>query len=377
MRLNRTKPEGFDNPDCALIPPLVIYQPESLLPEFSKEGRSWQSAPSLTITPNGTLWLVFSGDNATDVIGETTSNYSVACTSKDNGVTWKENVFVVAHEYKVRVSETLIWTAPDGVLWHFWTQAFEYFDGRGGIWAMKCENPDDDNPVFSEPKRICDGFMANNPTVLKNGDWAFPSSIWTFIQTKYHPYPNLEHPNYYVSKDGGKSLTYVGSVEEPKATYTESAIIERNDLSLMIFMRTDDGISQAFSYDEGKTWSKPVDFVLPSPSARFFIYKISDNILLMVTHYDFKGRNNMTALLSYDEGKTWPHRLLLDERKEVSYPNGCVAADGRIHITYDREREGAREILHASFTEKDIKNGKITDDKSFIKRVAIKAGNEK
>ena len=43
----------------------------------------------------------------------------------------------------------------------------------------------------------------------------------------------------------------------------------------------------------------------------------------MVNHVDYEGntRMNLAALLSEDEGKTWKYRLLLDERREVSYPD--------------------------------------------------------
>lgn len=66
-------------------------------------------------------------------------------------------------------------------------------------------------------------------------------------------------------------------------------------------------------------------------------------------------RSHLTACLSEDDGKTWlPHSLLLDERIGVSYPDGDQMPDGKIHIIYDYQRIHDREILMASFTEKDI-----------------------
>ena len=41
----------------------------------------------------------------------------------------------------------------------------------------------------------------------------------------------------------------------------------------------------------------------------------------MINHKDFTGRNNLTAFLSEDGGKTWPYTLLLDARSGVSYPD--------------------------------------------------------
>lgn len=63
-------------------------------------------------------------------------------------------------------------------------------------------------------------------------------------------------------------------------------------------------------------------------------------------------------MLSEDEGRTWPHRLLLDDRSQASYPDAVETDDGRLYIIYDRERAGAREILFAITTEADISAGK-------------------
>jgi predicted neuraminidase len=68
-------------------------------------------------------------------------------------------------------------------------------------------------------------------------------------------------------------------------------------------------------------------------------------------------RNKMSAFLSKDGGKTWPHKLVLDERENVSYPDADQTSDGTIHVVFDRERTGAKDILYCRFTENDILNG--------------------
>jgi hypothetical protein len=65
-------------------------------------------------------------------------------------------------------------------------------------------------------------------------------------------------------------------------------------------------------------------------------------------------RSSLTAFLSTDDGKTWPKSLLLDDRAEVSYPDGFQAPDGVIHILYDWNRHTDAEILHVAFTEADF-----------------------
>src|SRR5258706_13266590 len=108
------------------------------------------------------------------------------------------------------------------------------------------------------------------------------------------------------------------------------------------------------SPDRGRTWDPASPTTIASPGSRFFISRLASGNLLLVNHFNFKGRSNITARLSKDDGKTWNDGLLLDERAGVSYPDGVQAADGLITIVYDRDRAGAGEILMAAFREQDV-----------------------
>lgn len=78
----------------------------------------------------------------------------------------------------------------------------------------------------------------------------------------------------------------------------------------------------------------------------------------------------MTAMLSDDDGLTWPHKLLLDERNGVSYPDAMETEDGFMYVTYDYLRFGPdREILMAKITEDDILTGKLVNNDSYMKKV--------
>jgi hypothetical protein len=63
---------------------------------------------------------------------------------------------------------------------------------------------------------------------------------------------------------------------------------------------------------------------------------------------------------------------MLDDRRQVSYPDGFEDTDGMINIAYDRERYGAREILFARFTEADILKGELVTDGTFLKKIISK-----
>ena len=86
----------------------------------------------------------------------------------------------------------------------------------------------------------------------------------------------------------------------------------------------------------------------------------------------WRGRTNLTALISEDEGETWKGTLLLDARNDAAYPD-AVERNGFIYITYDSERVKEREILLAKITEEEILAGKLSNPASFLAHIANKA----
>src|SRR5204863_1921356 len=91
---------------------------------------------------------------------------------------------------------------------------------------------------------------------------------------------------------------------------------------------------------------------------RFFIRRVASGKLLLVKNGPLNVRlavrSNLKAFLSADDGKTWSKGLLLDDRAQVSYPDGFQAPDGTIHIVYDWIRHTDAEILHVKLTEADF-----------------------
>jgi predicted neuraminidase len=161
-------------------------------------------------------------------------------------------------------------------------------------------------------------------------------------------------------------------------------VVELRDGSLMMLVRTTYGIARSVSRDRGLTWEKSENSGIPGPNSRFFIRRLKSGRLLLVNHHGFtldpnrriSGRTHLAALLSEDDGRTWSHSLMLDEREGVSYPDGVEAPDGRIYITYDRERHAAREILMAVFTEEDILSGRIQSSKGRLRVIVDRAGKQ-
>lgn len=332
-------------------------------PEYRSGSRHWQGIPSVERSPGGTFWATWYSGGVT----EDPDNYVLVVRSDDQGETWSEPVLVVDPPGQVRAFDPNLWTDPRGRLWLFWAQSEGGFDGRFGVWLSRCDDPAAAPMIWTAPRRLCHGIMLNKPTVLSNREWLFPAALWApsgwlpADNPAFASFADLTDERFssvYVTADEGETFALRGRADVPERVFDEHMIVERRDGSLWMLVRTLHGIGESTSRDGGRTWTPGRDSGLGGPCSRFFLRRLQSGRLLLVNHYEFTGRNNLTALLSDDDGQTWPHRLLLDGRNDVSYPDGFQDPEGVIHIIYDRERYGAKEILLASFTETDVLAGK-------------------
>ncbi len=354
--------------DLALKPVPVNFHPG---PEYGHLARNWQGIPGIERAPNGRLWATwYSGGRTEDQY-----NHVVLVTSNDNGHTWSEPVLVVDPPADIRASDSTLWHDPHGRLWLFWMQNKAYssggtpYDGRGGVWCIHCTDSRVAAPTWSAPRRIANGTMLNKPTVLSTGEWLMPCNVYSLGRTYPHSVPEEQFSNVFVSRDNGETFSLLGSADVPNRQWDEHMIIERRDGSLWMLVRRFDGIGEAISTDRGKTWAASSDAILPGPCSRFHIRRLRSGRLLLINHDQFTNRSHLTALLSDDEGVTWPNHLLLDERSNISYPDAVETPEGRILVIYDRERTGDGEILMQEFTEEDILHKRLPGHESGRIRV--------
>jgi predicted neuraminidase len=182
----------------------------------------------------------------------------------------------------------------------------------------------------------------------------------------------LRGANVFVSSDQGATWNRRGVVQFPNPDWHEHMIVERKDGSLWMLARTRKGIMQTTSTDGGKTWATPTEPAnIRQPNARFHVRRMKSGRILLIKHGDqidaHKGRVQLSAWLSEDEGHTWQGGLVIDERKGISYPDGFQAPDGTIYISYDRNRATDGEILLARFTEEDIMAKELVAPDSRLK----------
>lgn len=340
--------------DIALQPAHVIISPwQQHIPPTKRQG-----VAGIECTAKGRLWVVYGRDV------ESTRNFQVVRSSDDDGASWSEVRVMILPRKGTRAMSAAIWIDPRGRLWLFWGQSAGQQDGRFGVWTIVCDDPDATEPKWSAPRRIGDGILLNKPTVLSNGDWLLTSSVWKADNSI----------KVYASTDEGKTFQLRGAanIEDAKTRGPdEPMIVERRDGSLWMMVRCR-GLAETISRDQGKTWTPVSRIAIPHPTSRFFLRRLKSGALLLVKHGPIDERvkrEKLTAFISDDDGMTWQGGLMLDEREDVTYPDGVQAQDGTIHIIYDHQRTPLGEVLMATFTEEDVRAGKAVTDKTRFRDV--------
>jgi predicted neuraminidase len=359
---------------------LINTTPEA---RYGISERGFQGIPGIERTPQGRLWATWYSGGVT----EGPTNFVLLATSGDDGESWSEPIAVVDPPGNVRAYDPVLWMDPENRLWLFWSQCYTeqdhtIFDGVAGVWGAWTKDIESDSPAWSTPMRIANGIMMNKPTVLSNGEWAFPTAVWLNKGKGQVPERLLgeRFSNITISTDKGRTFSRRGGADVPDRAYDEHMIVERNDGRLWMLVRTSYGIGQSFSEDGGKTWSDGEPSGLNGADSRFFIRRLASGRLLLVYHDITKvseggnKRQALTAWLSEDDGASWDGGLLLDERESISYPDGIEDEAGNITIIYDHNRYKEGDILIARFTEGEVLAGRVTVPTSFLKRCISHTG---
>jgi predicted neuraminidase len=347
----------------ALAVPCFAQKPADLI-------RTWQGIPGLEQTPRGRLFVSFFSGGTKEPAVENTVYLTY---SDDNGSTFTRPEPMAGPREGGRTYDPSLWLDPLGRLWYFFSRGNREL-GRHSLYARICDRPDAAPPVWGEEFRVgFDGtslcFRLNKPVVLSTGEWIVPVTYAVEPVYDWDGGPS-QLQGVGISNDKGKSWKLHGAVKAPPFAL-ENMIVELRGRRLWMLMRTGSGfLWESFSTDRGRNWSEPKASTIASPGARFYVRRLASGNLLLVNHYRFTGRSHLTARISTDEGKTWNEGLLLDERSNVSYPDGVQSKDGLIRIVYDRERYGAGEILLAAFREQDVVAGRNVSGSVRLKQMA-------
>ena len=339
--------------------------------KYAEETRQFQGCPTIAVTPKGRVFLGwYSGGGGEPQM----DNYNVVVYSDDDGESFSKPVVIIpsSKENLVHAIDIQLWMHDSGELYIFWTQnnvekidsmeehvffengfprvnygGYNFLDRRHTMWCSICKNPDADVPEFTKPERLDYGFLRCKPFKISDGRYLF----FNYDQTT---------DNYMMSiTEDCKKFTRIKGAEKLLTHHDETMGYQMSDGRIRMLARANGigRLAESYSYDGGLTWTRAEASDIVSAATRFFVSRTPSGRILLIHNDHPSERTNMTVCLSEDDGRTWEHKLLIDNRAELSYPDADFY-DGKIYITYDRERHGAREIILAALTEDDIVNGK-------------------
>jgi len=363
------------------VTPKVSLDP---FPAYAEKYLPFAMAASIEVTRGGRIWTCWAGGE------DGPEAYLLASYSDDEGESWRDPVFVIdprAHGLPMGTRLGALWLDPEGKLWLFFHQSVGTFDGSCSNWFMRCDSPDGDKPVWSEPCYIGFGASLNKPIVRRNGEWILPVSLWERWHIDkpfadcYHELDAVRGANVFVSDDEGGHWRHRGGIIFNESNFNEHSVVELNDGRLWMLSRCEREIAESFSEDGGKTW-QPQQTAFPHVNSKCVFRRLKSDSILLVKHgrdltttpnwtgpTDWGVRRDLTAFLSTDDGQTWSEGLLLDERSAVSYPDIAQSPNGDIYVHYDRNRSTDAEILFARLREEDVLSGKLVSSNGSLKNI--------
>lgn len=215
-----------------------------------------------------------------------------------------------------------------GTGWDACRLFFRTSDDNGTTWT-------EDKPFFHDTL----GWLPRNLTIrLKDGTLVLPLS---------------DERN-----GGGVDLSFFLATRDNGATWTRSGtmrggeqptFIERNDGSLLAYLRVRPKIVAAESQDKGGSWTTPAPTQWNNPDSGISMRKLANGHVLLVFNNQSNARSPLHIARSTDDARTWSEPLKLEtDPGEYSYPSIMQTSDGLIHLIYTYRRYS---IKHIEFNE--------------------------
>lgn len=310
---------------------------------------------SLTELDNGDLYAVYYGGE-----GEYEGDTAVYGSRLAKGSTKWTRPKIIADTPERSEGNAVIWQAPDGVVWLF------YITNYGPTWStsrIKYKLSKDRAETWTDSDMLAfelGSMVRGRPIVLNDGDYLLPV---------YH---ETGEDREQTAKD---TCSFFLRYDVKKKTWSESnrifsangnlqpAPAQISDDYLVAYCRpggnfepnTNRFVIRSESRDGGRTWSPGKNSQFRNPnSAIDFIKLANGHLLLVFNDTNVDDRMPLTAAISNDNDKTYPHvRNIINKPGDTAaYPVAIQTRDGKIHVIYTSEN---RQVVNrVSFNESAI-----------------------
>ncbi|QEG39065.1 sialidase family protein [Roseimaritima ulvae] len=361
--------------------------------------RVFQGCPQIEISEGGRLWATWFGSN---VQAERApfhhDQFSVISTSADDGKTWKEVfVFDPSELLGGGASDPMLWKDAQGRIRFIGLRNID-FKGKDefatSAWEFTMLDPENEHTAWNAPRLLGNKNMSvMKPLIFPDG-----TILRSMDDFKLVGVPNKVRIRFLKEAVDGTPIFVSEMPVDNDAVFAEQMPIIRKDGSLFTFYRARKGQKFAESFDGGKSWQLggyyPMQFSINTkcilktlPSGRVMLvandvqmkqvdgknvyYYTDENGQQQELQKHKTARTRMTAFLSDDDGKTFPHKLLLCDEGQISYPSTTVGKDGAIYIVYDQGRGviGQHTIFVSKISEADILAGKLVNEESYLNNI--------
>ncbi|MBM3831969.1 MAG: hypothetical protein FJ403_01595 [Verrucomicrobia bacterium] len=307
----------------------------------------------ITELHNGDLYVVYYGGD-----GEYAQATAVfAARLKKGSKRWTHPEPMARNPF-YSMGNPVIWQAPDKLLWLFFVVR------PGETWStsrIMAKVSHDLGKNWSDAFGIAwqEGAMVRGrPIVLDNGEYLLPVYHETGHDTEFVP---PDTTSFFLRFDVTKKRWIESAHIRSRLGNLQPAVVQLSGGHLLALCRrggdyepgNDGFVVRSESRDGGKTWSEGVETEFPNPNASVELIKLRNGHLLFIFNDSMNKRTPLTAAISTDLGKTFPHRRNLAEGAgSFAYPTAIQTQDGKIHVTFTSDERTV--IRRAVFEESAI-----------------------
>jgi predicted neuraminidase len=216
-------------------------------------------------------------------------------------------------------------------------------------WGMLMTSGDDGR-TWSSPRRLGEGPIGslfgpvkNKPIQLPDGAILCPSSTES----------NGWRVHFEVTRDLSKTWEVIGPINDGKefGAIQPTLLVHPGGRLQALCRSQQNVITQAWSDDNGRTWSPMTATALPNPSSGIDAVSLADGRHLLVYNHTTRNRpfpaaRQMLNVALSSDGREWQPALILEcAEGQYSYPAVIQTSDGLVHITYTFNRETIKHVV--------------------------------